>query len=494
MTVAAFPDPLNDERIPQDCTAPALDLLLINPPWIRRQGNIWAEVGSCSPPLGLAYLAAYIMHHGHTCAILDMEAERLLPERLPERLRDVPRPRAVGISVTTSTFYAARDIVTRLREIEPAALYIAGGVHPTVRPEESLDGLGVDVVVRGEGEKPLLALLRGEPAATVPGTGSRLDGVLRMPPPGPFFPNLDEVPPPAYELLPMHAYHPALGSYRRLPAASMVVSRGCPGRCTFCFGGLLGQRWRFFSATRILADIQRLVTDYGIKEISFYDDTFTANPGIREVCEGIIRNDLDVSWVCFARVDTIDLELLRLMKKAGCHQIMFGLESADRAILRAIRKRFDPEMVVQAVKLSKQAGLDVRLAIMFGNPGETTATIERTIAFVKRLNPDILIANITTPYPGTEMFNWAKEHGCLRTENWDEYTLSQCVMELPTIASSDVEAAYAGVYRRFYLRPSYLLRRLARLRSPAAVQLHYQSLKAVLAMRSARPPAASPLK
>jgi len=165
---------------------------------------------------------------------------------------------------------------------------------------------------------------------------------------------------------------------------------------------------------------------------------------------------------------------------------MYGLESADRKVLKLIRKRFEPQDVERAVKLTRQAGIDIRLAIMLGNPGETSESIKQTMAFVKRVNPDLLIANITTPYPGTEMYAWADSLGYLKSKNWDDYTLAQCVMELPTISCAEIEAAYRKVYREFYFRPAYLTRRLAKLTTIDGLLLHLRSLRALISFGNAR--------
>jgi radical SAM superfamily enzyme YgiQ (UPF0313 family) len=264
----------------------------------------------------------------------------------------------------------------------------------------------------------------------------------------------------------MDKYYPAQGSYQRLPSFGMITSRGCPGRCTYCKGSLLGQVIRFKSAESIFEEIDFLQKNYGIRDITFYDDTFTSSKKrVREFCDLIIKNKMDLTWCCFSRVDTVDYDLLVQMKKAGCYQVLFGVESADSQILANINKMISLEKVEETVADAKKAGIEVRLSFMLGNPGETEETMEKTIRYAIALDPDLVSFNITTPYPGTEMFKWAKEKGYLIHENWSEYNFAEPVMELPTVSSEKVLEYYKKAHRRFYFRPKYFLKRIMRIRS-----------------------------
>lgn len=182
----------------------------------------------------------------------------------------------------------------------------------------------------------------------------------------------------------------------------------------------------------------------------------------------------------FSRVDTIDEKLLYRMKQTGCHQISYGIESACSEILRNIGKNTNCEEAERSIRLTKKAGIDVRAAFMLGNPGETEKTMEETLAFAIRLNPEIAMFNITTPFPGTEMFEWADRHNYLITKNWDDYDLAHPVLELPTVSSKKVQEFYRKAYRKFFLRPSYLAKRIARLRRYNDLVDAYRALRAVV--------------
>ena len=361
----------------------------------------------------------------------------------------------------------------------PGCRTVLGGVHPTVRPGEVLAEESVDLVVRGEGERTMSELASGARPEEVDGVSYRSGGEVVHNAERELIADLDSLPFPAYHLLPMKLYHPAVGAYRRLPASAMLATRGCPGRCTFCYR-IFGNRLRVRSGRRVAEEAKLLQDDYGIREICFYDDTFTVvKREVRAFCDALDELGVDLTWSCFSRVDAVYEEMLRRMSSAGCHQVMYGIESASAEVLENINKRTDLARAEEAVRLSKKAGLDVRAAFMLGSPGETEESMEESLAFAKRLNPELAIFNITTPYPGTEMHRWAAENGYLRTTDWSEYDLSRPVMELPTVSSAKVAEFYSRAFRRFAMRPRYILLRFWKLRRPADL---YQALKGLRAM------------
>lgn len=246
---------------------------------------------------------------------------------------------------------------------------------------------------------------------------------------------------------------------------SIFATRGCPGRCTFCyrtFRGIVRKR----SARNIINEIKLLQKNYGIREIAFYDDTFTLfKEEIKEFCKIILAEDINITWSCFTRVDFVDDKLLAIMEKAGCHLILFGVESADPAILKNINKRISLSQVKKVVKLARKLGIETRASFMFGNQGETENSIIKTINFAIELDPDEVQFNITTPYPGTELFNFAKERGYIRSYNWDDYSISNVVLELPGLPKKKLQYYYELAHRKFYFRPKIILRRLMHIKS-----------------------------
>ncbi|MCI0503081.1 B12-binding domain-containing radical SAM protein [Candidatus Micrarchaeota archaeon] len=441
-------------------------VLFINPPWTLK-GGVWRDVAACMPSLGLGYVASYLRKNSPIpvqIRIIDMIAERISPDGLPAILRGEEYD-FVGITSTTVTIRAAIRCAKAARALFPHARIVFGGVHPSILPDEVLSHDFVDFVIRNEGEIPMLELVSGRPAQEIRNLSYKKDGKVIHNPAQELIKNLDDLPFPAYDLMPIRKYYPAVGSYKRLPALSVIATRGCPGQCTFCYK-VFGRTLRSRSAKNIFDEVAFLHREYGIREIAFYDDTFTSfRDNVKEFCSLLMRSGLKITWSCFSRVDCIDRETLALMKRAGCHQILYGVESADKAILQNIRKGIDLERVRAAVRMTKEAGISPRCSFMLGNPGETRETIERTIQFALELDPDLAMFNITVPFPGTKMFEWAKQNGLLLTENWDDYDLSKQVMRLPTISDQDLRESYSSAYRRFFLRPKYMLRRLAGIRS-----------------------------
>ncbi|MFH1109265.1 MAG: cobalamin-dependent protein [Planctomycetota bacterium] len=466
-----------------------MDILLINPPWMTKDGNIWHGVKSTSPPLGLLYVAAYAEDRGRTVHVMDVNAERLHFEDI-ERLVADRQPPWVGMTAVTAQIINTHRIAGIIKRVSPASKVVVGGVHATAMPDEVLQDHCVDFVIRGEGEIPFFDLVDGRPLDSIGGLSYRAHNPLQPTQHNPLaepIEDLDALPTPAYHLIRFELYKPAIGAYRRLPSINMTMTRGCPGKCTFCNSAETALRTQ--SAEHVVDEIQRLQARYGVREVSFYDDTLTIfKPQVARMCELILERGIDLTWSCFARTDCVSPPLLKRMRAAGCHQILFGIESADPDILRNIRKPIDIEQTRKAVRMVQEAGIAVRAAFMFGNPGETVETMRRTIDFAKRLDPDIALFNITTPYPGTQMFEWARRNGYLRTLDWNDYDLANSVIELPTVSSEEINRMYKVAYREFYFRPWYLVRRLTKMRNWDDIRCNLQALRSVMFTKTTRPP------
>jgi anaerobic magnesium-protoporphyrin IX monomethyl ester cyclase len=455
-------------------------ILLINPPWVRRKDNVWHSIASIMPPLGLAWIAAVLEQDGHGVSVLDAHAERLGLERIGPLLDSMGDLDIVGITATTALIANALEIARIARIKCPNARVILGGVHPTVLPEEVLGEPAVDIVVRGEGENTMRDLAAEKAPDQIDGISYREGHTIRHAPDRPLIKDLDTLPFPAYHLLPMNKYHPAAGASKRQPAISMLATRGCPGRCTFCYR-IFGPRLRVRSGLKVAEEVKYLQENFGIREICFYDDTFTvAKKQVYAFCQALKEMKIDLTWVCFSRVDSVDEDMLRCMKQAGCHQILYGVEAASPEILRNIGKRANSELAEHKIQLTKKVGIDVRISLMFGNPGETEQTMRETLEYAIRVDPDVAMFNITTPFPGTDMFDWADKNGYLLTKDWDDYDLAHPVMNLPTVSAERVHEFYSKAYRKFYLRPRYIIKRVARLTSPSAIADACRGLKTVL--------------
>jgi len=441
-------------------------VLLINPPWvIGEDKNLWKGVASSWPSLGLAYIAAVLERDGHRVYYLDCSAEHLTVNDTRAVLKKYKGLNYICLTATTPLINNALAIAKIAKEIFPRVKIAIGGVHASVRPEEVLSHKQVDYVIIDEGEEVMREIVGGKDPADILSLCYRKEGKIIRNPLRPLIVNLDDLPFPAYHLLPMDKYHPAIGSYKRLPVMAILATRGCPGRCKFCYRTFRG-RVRVRSAKNIIEEIKLLQKKYGIKEIAFYDDTFTLfKEVVKEFCAIIRKEKIDITWSCFTRVDRIDKDLLSAMRKAGCHLILFGVESADEEILKNVNKDISLVKVREVVELARKLGVETRASFMFGNIGETEESIKKTIAFAIELDPDEVQFNITTPYPGTELFDWARERGYIKSFRWDDYSYSNVVLELPGLPREKLQYYYNLAHRKFYFRPKIIFRRLFNIRN-----------------------------
>lgn len=441
---------------------------LINPPWSVRKGSIWAYVRSTMPPLGVLMVASVLEQNNYEVDMFDFQAMAVDWDKIDAMVKawdyDV-----YGVTATTSITKNAYRMCDLIKKHHPDKMVVLGGAHATAVPLDAAQRSSIDYVVRGEGEYIMLRLLQGEAPETIQGlTFKGADGEIQQIGSDGFIEDLDALPMPAYHKIDFKAYKPAVGGYRRTPAMSMTTTRGCPGRCTFCNSAAITLRKR--SADKIVDEIEMLTTKYGIKEISFYDDTFTVYPrNVIRMCELLVEKKVNITWSAFARTDTVSPELLAAMKKAGCHQLLFGIESRNEQILKNIKKDISLEKTRAALRMTREAKIAARCAFMFGNPGETIETMNQTIEYAIELDPDIAMFNITVPYPGTEMFTWAKMNGYLLSEDWDDFDLSEPIMVLPTVTNEEIAAKYREGYRRFYGRPRSLWRLTLRALDPTQI-------------------------
>jgi radical SAM superfamily enzyme YgiQ (UPF0313 family) len=442
-----------------------MNFVFINPPHAVKSNNVWSIINSEIPPLGLALLAAIWDRQGHTSQIIDAAVLQL---SIPEIIAGINSSADfVGVTATTPDITSAIKIARLVREKLPDTKIIMGGVHPTVFHEKLVRDNICDMVVRNEGEIPITELAKGTPLNLIPNlTWRNSQNEVVINPDSAKHVDLDSLPFPAYDKLPMHLYHSALGAARKQPSIGMITSRGCPGKCTFCFSAMFGSQIRFMSPVRIIDHIEHLQQNYGIREISFYDDTFTAsNKNIAELCHLILAKKIKLSWSCFARADTVTPELLLLMKKAGCHQIMFGFESSDEKILKIINKRINFSEFQNAITWTRAAKINIRGAFMLGNPGETEHSMEKTISYAKNTGIKFAVFNITTPYPGTILYKEFLRKNLLLHQNWDLYDRAHPVLKLDTVSGDMVEQYYYKSYRDVYLRPAFILRHIFSIRT-----------------------------
>jgi anaerobic magnesium-protoporphyrin IX monomethyl ester cyclase len=425
------------------------------------------------PPLGLAYLAAVLGQSGRDVRIFDCSIGISLPQ-LMDHLKEY-QPDVVGITSTTPAFPDARRTAEGVRQILPKAAIVLGGAHVSAVPEHALSYDCFDVGVIAEGERTMLELVRhieGDGLSDLTGTAGlalRQDGEVILTEPQAYIKDLDTVPFPARHLLPpLSAYSPTPASYRQLPLAVLMTSRGCPYQCTFCDRRVFGNLTRGHSPDRVVAEVEEVLHRYGAREIRFFDDTFTYDKKrVMEICEKFLQKGLRFPWTCLTRVSAVTKELLKKMKEAGCWQVLYGLESGDPRMLASLKKGNTVEQNEQAVRWAQEVGLGVRADFIVGTPAETMESLERTLAFAKRLKLDYAHFNKFVPFAGTELYEELVAQGY-------QFDVSDLPTILdhqatpyvpPSMTAEEFHAFLDRANREFYLRPAHILRRLWRTRT-----------------------------
>jgi len=381
-----------------------LDLLLVNP----YSPNLNPMI-----PLGLASLAAVALEAGYSVQVVDAWAEGLRdPGQLAERLRALPAPRVTGVSVLTTNLPSAKETVAASRKIFPGTLLVIGGPHVSALPGEVLKEFpAADLGVYGEGEMTLKEILAAftpgnKPPRDLPGTIWRdTEQKTVKAGPRPVIQDLDSLPRPARHLFPLDKYHPHPPYGRRWRFVNEITSRGCPFHCAYCSKSVFGDSCRAFSPERVVEDLRELVTRFQVREVHFYDDDLTLNRKRSvEIMERLIAADLDLIWSCTTRCDLVDAELLRLMKKAGCWMVSYGIESGNEVLRQTVQKGVSREQIETAVRETQRAGIRVTGYFMIGLPGETEETVRETIRFADQLRFDYVNWGVMTVYPGSQFY------------------------------------------------------------------------------------------
>ena len=448
---------------------PMIDLLLVQPPLSREERyGVLSAGGSSLPPFGLAWLAATAREMGHSVAILDGEVEGLGESGTVERILSI-KARLVGFTATTISIGRAGNIAKGLKEKGFDGKILIGGAHVTAVPEKTLSTYeAFDLAVLGEGEATLRELLPrlldDKDISEVKGLAIRQEQGVKRTPPRPFLElsELAALPLPAFDLLPplTKAYQPSALRTHRLPSCSLVTTRGCGGQCTFCDNTVFGRRIRAFPAEYITEMVARLVKDYGVRDLTFYDDNFVVNrKRLKHFCSLLKKEKFDLTWSCNARVDVITEELIETVKTAGCWQMSVGIESGDQGILDEECKGITLQQVRKAVNLLANNGIRTKGFFMVGHPGETVETAEKTIRFALELPLDDFQMSFLTPFPGTCIYHEVDKWGTL-TENWEEMNMWTPVFIPNGMTREELVQLQSKAMRSFYLRPRIMWRYL----------------------------------
>ncbi|MDY6964996.1 MAG: radical SAM protein [Halobacteriota archaeon] len=414
-------------------------------------------------PFALICLASVLRENGHDVYIFD----RNLSDRPFEKEIKKIWPDMVGItSFTGPMILDALEAAKVARETTVNAPIVWGGIHPSMLPIQTIEDPYVDIVAVGEGEYTILeladAIEREKPLDGIKGIIYKENGTIHRNPPRQFMRDLDELPMPAWDLIDLRKYS----------SLHMFTSRGCPHNCAFCYNNEFYRcLWRGRSSDKVIEEISYLKSKYKTRWFVFGDDNFTCNKKrLREICNKLIVEDLDIQWRCESRVDYVNREILGLMKKAGCHVIYFGVESGSQRILDMIDKGITLSKVRDSLNLCSELGIASSAAFLIGLPTET----EEDLAMTKRFSMELPLWGITVkiyvPYPGTDLYDLCVSQGLYkppgsleewgRRSGWGDAKINVSKIPSDKLVSTRIEIEEGIKNRNF---PYYLLYSMKRL-------------------------------
>jgi len=470
---------------------PKPNIILIEPPAVSLFGNqrIFGGNGSNKsdfrkPPLDLMMISGYLRKSGFDNMLLDANASRKTIVDVKRNIED-QKPDVVLFSTSTCTIYKDLLIARIAKEVNPFALTVAIGTHVMALLEETLrEAEHLDVVVySSEWEQVSLNIvqnlsdLKEARGIYYKNATGQIGKTVNQP----VLENLDDLGFPSHDKLDKELYRDPI--IKRFPKTMVMGQKGCINNCSFCcqpafFGA---PRIRKRSVAHFIEEL-KWVQKLGFREVMFNDATLTADMDwALELFEEMIRNKIDLVWNCSTRAPSIinlNPDIVKLMKRAGCHTVMIGLESANETVLKNIRKNVTPEEVRVATDLARKAGMDVVVFAVIGFPGETKESILETISFLKSINTTYITFGIAVPVPGTDFYKYVEENGYLLTKEWSKYDpMKKPVFSYPGLSADDMAYYSAFGLRQFYLRPKYILKKLMSLKSLTETKSNFKNFK-----------------
>lgn len=428
-------------------------------------------VGRNDPPLGLGYIAAYLRRAGHTVRLYDLNNGGVTGELFLRGIAAL-RPDLVGITTFTPGFMRARALAAEVKR-RLGCLVVMGGPHATALSRSTLGAVpGLDAVIRGEGELPMLAIASQFDAggrvdfSAVPGAAFLEGGQYRESPGPGFLEDLDGLPYPARDLPDRPLYFERRWLHGGEKSVTVISSRGCPGQCTFCANICTGRRFRPHGPEYFVGELELLNRSHGVSHFKIYDDCFTADARrVTAICELILAKGLKITWSAYGRVNTLqDEALVRLMKRAGCRHLILGIESGNQKLLNLMKKGMTLAAAEKCCALLRRCGIVYTNSFILGCEGETLETAEETIAFAVKLGSELQNIPLMIPFPGTELFEkYYKDYDRPDTDwsNWAAQGLARPYEPRQTALSTrELLGLQAKAYREMNKNPVRLFRTL----------------------------------
>lgn len=468
-----------------------MDLLLVNPGGrVRVYQSLANTLSAIEPPVWAGLMATFARKHGLSVHVLDANAENLDPEETAERIAEINPLLAAVVayghqpSASTQTMPAAGAMCTALKQTAPQVKTLLVGGHAAALPERTLREEAVDFVCGGEGPQTLVELVEALQTGRA-GEHSKVRGLWywdgetpRSTPSAPLVGELDQTMPElAWDLLPMEKYRAhnwhCFGDLQREPYASVYTTLGCPYHCTFCCiqapfksgENVLGieqnvNSYRFWSPQSVIAQIDKLVNDYGVRNIKIADEMFVLNPRhVTGVCDLIIERGYDLNIWAYARVDTVREDMLDKLKRAGFNWLAFGIEAASERVRDDVRKGFDQDDVYKTIELVSAAGINVGANYIFGLPEDDKESMQATLDLAVDLNAEWGNFYCTMAYPGSQLYNTALKEGWALPDSWGGYSQHAVdTLPLPTkyLSAAEVLRFRDQAFMDYFNSPRYL--------------------------------------
>lgn len=448
-----------------DKTMTSKKILLINLPFekIYEKTSI-KGIAPSTPPLSLACIGGSLLEKKHSVKIFDFNQHEKGEKHFTECLKKSD-PDFLCITFVTPLIKEADRISQLAKKIKPDITVVGGGPHCSSFPESSLAETSLDISVMGEGDFTITEIVQGNPLSEIRGIAYKKKNEIFVNPRRELIKNLDVLPFPAYHLYDIKKYKVPSAIARQNPVAWIETSRGCVYGCIYCNKSCFGRTFRVKSPERVAEEFIR-IQRAGFKEIHIADDCFTTDIArAKKICDLLVEKSVEIGWspITGLRVDRVDEDLLKKIKKAGCYRVYFGIESGNQQILDTIKKGITLKQVRQAVAWAKKAGLEVAGYFMIGLPGETEETMQETIDFAKSLNLDLAKIAITIPLPATEMFENLEKQDLIKTYQWDKfkfYSTPSSIYDHENLPWPVIENYFNKFYRGVYLNPRFLFKRL----------------------------------
>ncbi len=408
--------------------------------------DAYSKVGFVLPPLGIAYIARVLKNSGHHVKIADFSVS---DEKVDFSSFDI-----VGISSDTSRYKAGLEMAKEAKK--SGSTIVMGGPHVSYLDAETLQTGLCDYVVRAEGEDTMLELVNAldnrKDISSVRGISFLNDKTLMRTPDRGFIQDIDSLV-PARELLNMRAYRRLEMGKRKM--TSILTSRGCPFNCSFCCSTeFSGRTWRSGSPLKIADEIEDITTNYGFNGIAFLDDNFTLDPKrVMDICDEILRRNIDIYWWCFSRSDTLlkNEEMVKKMSEAGAKYIFVGFESRHQRTLDSYNKKTSETMAKEVTALLGKYKISVHGSFIIGNIDETKEMVRDTVRYAREIDPQAVQFTILTPYPGTRLFDEVKDR--ILTKDWDLFDCLHSVIKTDHLSQGELESLMKKAYMSFYLSP-----------------------------------------